>query len=157
MAKDQEGKTCHRCPVRAVIIPLFAVFFVIFGFEWVFHGVFMMPHYEATKSLWRGPEEMQSLFYVSVIRVFVVSAILNLLYCKLSRGGSCDGKSLKSGICFGLVMGVLLGVWDFGAYAWLPVPITIPAYWFAGDVVMGVLVGITLSFLCRMCKKDQAD
>ena len=143
------------CPIKCFFIPVIAVAVVIFVFEFLFHGKFMMPHYDATAELWRKQGEM--LMHISVIRILVVSCVLTMMYCCFSKAPSCSGKCPGTGVKFGLMVGLLLGIWDFGAYAWMPVPMHIPLFWLGGDVVMGILVGVTLSMICRMCGKDKTE
>jgi len=145
-----EGK--KTCCVKGFILPVIAVFATIFGFEWAFHGIHMMPYYEATAELWRDQATMESLFHISLIRQAVTAVLLVLLYCWISKGCCCGGGTIKVGATFGLLIGLLLGIWDFGAYAWLPVPISIPLHWLGGSVIMGITVGVVLAFFKRCCK-----
>ncbi len=53
-------ESCKKPGVKC-LIPLAVAFAVLFVFQWLFHGVYMMPAYEATASLWRSKEEMEGM------------------------------------------------------------------------------------------------
>lgn len=153
--KDEQAKqglTCPLtgCPFEKLLLSTVAVFITIFAFEWVFHGMYMMPVYEATASLWRTMEESQSLMHYSLIRTFVAALMISALYCWGSKATGCHGGGLVFGLRFGLVIGLLLGGWEFSTYVWMPIPFDMAVSWLVGCVIMGVLIGIVLSLLpCR--------
>ena len=153
MTKKEDTKTCPitPCSLKGFLLPTIVVFGVIFIFELLFHGNLMRPHYLATASLWRGPEEIESLFHISLIRTIIASSIIVILYnciCKVNDASCC-----VSGTKFGLLIGLLLGIWDFGAYSYLPIPMEIALSWLLGNIVMGMLIGISLKWLNDyMCK-----
>lgn len=153
MMKDQGScSTGQSCPVKGFAVPTAVVFAVIFGFEWFFHGIIMMPAYIETASLWRPPEAMQALFPLSILRQLVTAAIVTCLYCWIAKGSACGGKCHRTGTKFGLKIGLLLGVTNAGAYVYTPIPGSMAVLWLAGNIALGVLIGLALSFAFRCCK-----
>lgn len=143
---------CQKMGVKC-LIPVAAVFATLFVFQWVFHGMYMMPQYEATASMWRTQEEMQNLMWVCMITKFIIAGAVSCLYCCMAKGAACGGKCYKTGAKFGFKIGLILGAHDFASYAWLPIPMDMAVNWFIGSVIMGVLIGVALAASCRICKK----
>lgn len=151
---DHKGMCCPitGCPIKHILFTTAVAFFVMFGFEWVFHGIYMMPDYEATASLWRSEAEMQELFHICLIRKALMALAIGGLFCWLGKG--CGGiKCPVKGAKFGLLIGLMLGASMFGSYLWIPIPMDMAIKWLVGDMLMGVLVGGILAITCRMvCK-----
>lgn len=137
------------------LVPVLVVFAVMFVFQWFYHGVYMMPQYEETKHLWRSQEEMQQLWTVNVSTMLLSAAVISCLYCCVAKGAACSGKCTKTGAKFGLKIGLLLGAHDYASYAWIPVPHSIAVQWFIGSVAMGVLIGVALAFVSRICNQGE--
>ncbi len=156
MMNDQSCSTnnggCKKMGVKCVV-PVSAVFVTLFVFQWIFHGVYMMPQYEATASMWRTQEEMQSLMWVCLVTKLITAFAVTCLYCWLAQACPSGGKCYKKGAKFGLKIGLILGAHDFASYAWLPIQMDMAVNWFIGDVIMGVLVGLALALSCRITKK----
>ena len=148
-----DGKMCKKSGMKC-LIPLAAVFVVIFVFQWLYHGVYMMPAYEATASMWRSEEEMQNLMWVCIVTKLIMAFAISAIYCCVSKGSDCQGKCPKKGAGFGLMIGLLLGAHDFASYIWLPIDMSMAINWFIGDVIMGVLIGVTLAFVSSKCKGE---
>lgn len=147
------NEQCKKGGIKC-LLPVAAAFVTIFLFQWWFHGVYMMPAYEATASMWRSKEEMEGLWWVCIATKLVMAAIICCLYCCMAKSCPSGGKCVKSGIKFGFKIGLLLGAQSFASYAWLPISMDMALKWLTGDIVMGILIGVVLAYLCRMCKKD---
>lgn len=149
-----EAGKCQKKNLKC-LLPVAAVFVTIFVFQWLFHGIYMMPAYEATASMWRSKEEMEGLMWVCISTKLVMAAVISCLYCCISKGASCSGKCPKTGAKFGLKVGLLLGAHDFASYIWLPIDMNMALKWLTGDILMGVIIGVVLAFVCRLCKKGE--
>lgn len=148
------GGGCNKGGMMKCLIPIATVFAVLFGFQWLYHGVYMMPIYEATASMWRSQEEMQNLMWVCIVTKLVIAAAVSCLYCCMAKGAACGGKCPKTGAKFGLKVGAILGAHDFASYAWLPISMDMAVKWAVGDVIMGVLIGVALAYVSRLCKAE---
>lgn len=155
---DGKEKCAKPCLFQHILIPFVIVFTTIFGFEWAFHGHYMMDAYTATASLWRPVAEMEQYGWVSMLRIAVTSGIIVcLFYCLRKKSAGC-GCPAQMGIKFGAKIGLLLGIHDFGCYAYMPIPMDIAVKWLIGDIIMGVLVGlmIGLHYKCKESKGTPA-
>jgi len=146
-----------ECKVTKCIIPVIAVFLTIFGFEWLFHGMYMMPQYEATASQWRPMDQMQQFWWVCLSTKLVMAAVITCLYGWMAKGCAMQGKCTGKGVKFGLKIGVLLGAQQFASYVWLPIPMEMAVSWLVGNIIMGILIGIVLSIVFRMCNKGECS
>lgn len=157
MATKKDVKVCEKpCLIKGCIIPTIAVFALISVFQYLFHGVVMMPHYEATADLWRDAAGMEELRDFSLIIILLISVVLVKLYCCHTSDKACMGKCPSTGAKFGLTVGLLLGLWDLQSYAWLPLTdMSIPLAWLFGNTVMGLLVGLLLCWLKSCLCKDK--
>ena len=61
---------------------------------------------------------------------------------------------MKKGFGFGLMIGLFLGAHDFASYIWMPIDMSMAIHWFVGDIIMGVLIGVTLAFVTSKCKGE---
>lgn len=150
MNKEECKKPGIKC-----LIPVVAVFATIFGFQWLYHGVYMMPDYEATASLWRPKEEMEGMMWICILTKLIMAFAITCLFCWVAKGCESGGRCPMKGARFGLKIGLILGAHDFASYMWLPIQMDMAVKWFVGDVIMGVLIGVVLAFVMGMCKKGE--
>jgi hypothetical protein len=150
---NSEGK-CNKAGVKC-LIPVAATFATIFIFQWLFHGVYMMPAYEATASLWRSQEEMQGMMWVCILTKLIMAFAICCLFCWVSKGCESQGKCPAKGAKFGFKIGLLMGAQSFASYMWLPIEMNMATKWFAGDVLMGIIIGVVLAYTMRLCKKGE--
>lgn len=134
------------CPIKHILILAVTAFVVMFGLEWLFHGIYMMPDYEATASLWRTEAEMQGLFHICLIRKGLMALAIAGLFgwaSKACGGINCPIKGAK----FGLLVGLLLGANDFGTYIWMDIPLELAIKWLVGNTLIGVVIGAVLGIV----------
>jgi hypothetical protein len=151
------GENCKK-PTLKCFIPVAAVFFTIWIFEYLFHGVYMMSSYQATASQWRPMAEMQTteMMIVCIVSKLIMAFAITCLYCWVAKGCESQGKCTKKGAKFGFKIGLLLGAQQFASYIWLPISMGMAVNWFVGNVIMGVLVGLVLAKVMSMCPKGSA-
>ncbi len=70
--------------------------------------------------------------------------------CKIG-GKHCP---IKFGVCFGALIGLLMGVQCAGSYIWMPIPGELAVKWFIGDLVQGIVIGVVLALICH-CKQKE--
>lgn len=151
-----EAGKCKKMGVKC-LVPLAAVFATIFVFEWLFHGVYMMPSYQATAEHWRPMAEMQApgMIWFCIIPKLIMAFAITCLYCWMAKGSECQGKCTKKGAKFGFKIGLLLGAQQLASYVWLPIQMDMAIKWFVGNVIMGILIGVVLALVSRMCNKGE--
>ena len=157
------------CPIQAclgkMLFTAFPVFLFLFAAGYLTHHVWLMPIYEQTASLWRPKEEMAQNFSLLLLYYALLSVVISALFCKLKKAKmeSCatneadckiGGKNcpIKCGACFGLTIGLLMGIQCAGSYIWTPIPGELAVKWLVADVLQGVGIGIMLALICH-CKK----
>ena len=169
------------CKKTNCLIAVLAVFAFMFLYDKLFHGCpWMMEQYQKTSNLWRTPEAMHEVFAWFFVRYALLAGVITCLYkrwskapccCKGMSSGACGtnanapGSSAdcgtkkccprKCGICFGIKVGVLMGVIQASSYIWLPIPGELAIAWFVGALVQGIGVGIILSLI--LSKSDNSE
>lgn len=144
---ENKGLTCPitGCPVKHILLATLGVFLVTYGFDFLYHGVLLKGDYMATASLWRTEADMKANWPVCLLYHFVLSFGIAGLYCFVGKKSSCGGACPATGVKFGLLLGMILGISAFSAYIWLPMPLGLAVKWLVGNVILGVLLGFILS------------
>jgi len=156
-----ENSECKmKACVKPMIISVLAVLVTLFATEYLIHGIWLMPLYQQTASLWRPMSEM-GMFPWCIIRLLALSFIYSALYCKCKKAKpeACDidGKKqcpIQHGLCFGILLGLLIGTMMASSYLWMPVPGELAIKWFIGGLGQGILVGLVLSCICSKKKGE---
>jgi hypothetical protein len=92
--------------MKRLILAIVAGFIVIFATDYLIHGLWLVPDYEATKSLWRPEAEMHSRFQWMILAQIICAVTFVIIWAKGVVGGS-----IGSGIAFGLLMGLFQQFW----------------------------------------------
>ncbi len=157
--------------VKRCLIPAIAAFIFIFLFDWIFHGMLLMPLYEATSSVWRPQAEAQQLMPWMFFHQLALAVLFTCLFKKTcsvkvtactstpdaSQNENKKCCPYKRGICFGATIGLIVGVIHSMSYVWLPIPMTLALAWLAGSVTQGIGIGLILSLLHQKLQpKDNA-
>lgn len=158
----EDGKSCSvpacsmtPCEKKKVLIGVIAAFITMVAFNWLYHGVYMKEAYEATASLWRTQEEMESLMWLCFVRQFFMAAVFTCLFWCVNKniiGVCCPIKGAK----FGGKIGLLLGLGAAGSYIYMPIPQSLAIQWLVGETIMGALMGAVLSLVWNRCSKTNA-
>lgn len=146
--------TCKKGGIKC-LIPVAAVFITMFLFEWVYHGIYMMPAYETTASLWRGAEEMKGVMWAGYVSKLIMAFAICCLFCWVAKGCESQGKCVKKGAKFGFKIGLIIGAHSLASYIWLPISLDMAVKWVIGDVLMGILIGIVLAYITRIGGKGE--
>jgi hypothetical protein len=150
-----------NCPKSKCLLSVVAVFVFIFAYDWLVHGVLLKDAYVQTASLWRPIEEMQSLWPLCFVFHGALAILYSALFCMAARkdSSSCDANvpaapteekkccPIKKGVCFGTILGLLLGVMNGAAYMHIPIPVSLAVSWFFAGLGQGIGVGILLSLI----------
>lgn len=159
------------CPVKGYLCKLLGASVITFAVlmltGYIVHHVWLMPIYEATASLWRPEGEMKEMFPLMLGYYAVLSVVISALFCKARKGrmalcanapeSDCKigGKycPIKFGICFGALVGLLLGLQNAASFLWMPIPGGLAIKWLIAWVIQGILAGVALSLACHCCNK----
>lgn len=145
-----------KCINKTCLISVIAVFIYLIGYGYVVHEIILKPDYLATADMWRTPEEMAAFFPWCLLYPLAFAMIFTCLFkkfrmgmasgCPESAGSCCPIKS--GGLCFGIKLGLLLGLLMAQSYIWMPIPYDLAVKWFFAGLGQGVGVGIILGMLC---------
>lgn len=126
--------------VKRYAVSTIVGFIFIFIFDFIFHGVLLLPLYETTVNLWRSPEEMQAYFPVAILAQFLISAAVVFIFTR-----NYEGKGIVEGVRFGLMLGALFGVGQFSMVAYMPISFSLAGLWLVGTLLQFVGLGVILS------------
>lgn len=150
------------CNKKACIISVVAVTLFLMAYGWLVHGVVLKPDYDATASMWRSEEEMQQFFPFCMLFPIAFAMIYTCLFKKFQKGliaccpeaGNTCCPIKSGGMCFGLKLGLLLGLLMAQGYMWLPIPLSLAVKWFVAGLVEGLGVGIILGMISGKCSNN---
>lgn len=126
------------------IVSLIAAFAAIWVFQFFYHGILLLPTYEATSTVWRSIEVMGEFYPWVLVQQFALAFVLTWIFAQ-----NYEGEGLVEGVRFGVFAGLIMGVIQFGSYPYLPIPIELALAWLVGGLGMGICVGVILSFTYR--------
>ncbi len=122
--------------IKRYVLAFIGVFFTVFIWDFLIHGVLLMQVYEHTQHLWRTQEESNMLF------MFLSQVIFSLVFVFIYTKHSRAGDSGESGASFGLRIGLLLSAIELGKYCYMPVPFALVAVWISSQAIKGILAGV---------------
>ena len=128
--------------IKRYVLATIAAFIFIFVFEWLWHGMLMKGMYEATKEVWR-PEDPSLMVYIFASQ-FLFAVVLTYIYTLIGKHLPC-----KRGVAFGFFAGLLMAMPNLGAYAYMPIPLTIPLMWMLSMVVECLGAGIIIATIYK--------
>jgi hypothetical protein len=107
--------------------------------EMLIHGMLLQSTYEATASLWRPKEEMESLMWAMWLSEAIVALVMAFVY---SKGYEVGKNGLGQGLRFGFYISLILAApGSLGSYFAMPIPASLAVYWFIATVVSVTAVG----------------
>jgi hypothetical protein len=128
---------------KRMILAIVVVFIAWSVMDYILHGLLLRPTYEATASLWRPMDQM------NMPLIYLVSLIFTA--CFVSIYGLLVGqKSLASGIQFGALFGLAMGItMGFGSYSYLPIPVMLAWSWLFGSLIKAIAAGAIAGLILK--------
>jgi hypothetical protein len=130
--------------IKRLLLAIIAGFVVIFGTDYLIHGLWLMPDYNATKHLWRPESEMHSRFCWMLAAQLLCAITFVLIWAK-----GFAGRDLGTGALFGLLMGLFQNVWAIVNYVVIPMPGELAMKWFFAGLAQAVLLGIVTALIYK--------
>jgi hypothetical protein len=130
--------------MKRLLLAIVAAFALIFATDFLIHGFWLMPDYEATKSLWRPENEMQAHFHWMLFAQLLCAATFVIIWAK-----GFAGRDLGTGITFGLLMGLFQQIWVIINYVVMPMPGSLAMKWFFAGLVQAILLGIITALIYK--------
>ena len=128
---------------KRMLLAIIAVFIAWSVLDFIIHGVLLQSIYEATADLWRPMEEMKMFLMYLVTLLFTAAFVL--IYVLL-----ITQKSLVSGIKFGALFGLAIGIsMGFGSYSYMPIPLALAWSWFFGTLLQAIIAGAIVGAIVK--------
>lgn len=127
-----------------------AVFALIFGSDYLIHGVLLKSAYQATASVWRPETEMIEMIRYMMAGQFLFAVSFCCLFLKMTSGKSAG---FRTGISFGFWVGLILAGGNLIWYSVLPVPVMLAVQWCGYSFLQMVILGGVLGSLVLMLSK----
>ena len=137
--------------MKRLLLAIVVAFVIVFGTDFLIHGVWLSSDYEATKELWRPESDMHARFHWMLIAQFLCAAIFVIIWAK-----GFAGRDIATGITFGLLMGLFQGIWAIINYVVMPVPGALATKWLLAGVVQCVLLGIVTALIYKPAQYPSA-
>lgn len=148
-----------HCMNKSWLLSFIAVFIFLYVFNMVVHGTLLMDEYLKTADLWRSEEEMRALgFHWWIIYYALLSAVVVCWFKKtrpsLSKLSGAEAMTtccpVKSGgWCFGLKLGLVMGLLMAVSYLYMPIGESLAVKWFLTGLAQGLGVGVILGMTCK--------
>lgn len=127
--------------MKKIIICTIGIFITWSLIDFIVHGIYLKQAYLQTLDLWRPEDEIKMLLNTMV--VLAAASIFTIIYSLL-----IDRKTTRNAITYGLLMGLSAGITlGYGFYAFLPIPYSMAATWFATIVSEGLVAGVLLAII----------
>lgn len=130
--------------IKRLILAILAGWVAVFATDFLIHHLWLGPVYEATKTLWRPEDEMHTRICWMFLAQFLIVATFVIVWAK-----GFAGRSIGTGISFGLLMGVFQQTWAIILFVVLPMPGDLAVKWFVGGLAQAVLLGIVASLVYK--------
>lgn len=128
--------------MKRFMLAFVVTFAFVFLFEGLWHGVMMVPMYEATSEVWRPPAESSMAFLIlgQLLYALLISYVFTRNY---------EAGGIAEGLRFGLLMGLLVASIQVGTYSYLPIPVSITLLWVLAEVIKGLGAGAILALVYK--------
>jgi hypothetical protein len=130
--------------IKRLIPAIIVAFVVLWGTDFLIHGIWMKPDYLATQSLWRPEMEMGSY-----IGWMFGAQLLSAITFVLIWTRWADTARLGCAIGYGSLMGIFSGTWAIIMYVVIPMPGSIACKWFFAGIVQSILIGLVTFFVYK--------
>jgi len=89
-----------------LILAMVAGFILIFATDYLIHGVWLMPNYNATKSIWRPDAQVNARVRWMFIAQFIFAATFVIIWAL-----GFAGRGIGAACVVGLLIGLFQEVW----------------------------------------------
>ncbi len=124
--------------MKRYILASIAVFFTVFIWDFLIHGMVLAPVYESTQHLWRTQEESKMHF------MFLSQIAFSLMFVVIYSKNN-DAGTMREGASFGLRIGLLLSAIELGKYCYMPVVFPLVGVWLASQSIKGMIAGVIVA------------
>ncbi len=130
--------------IKRLILAIVVAFVVLWGTDFLIHGIWMTPDYRATQTLWRPDADMKSYMGWMLGAQLLFAITFVLLWTRWA-----ETARLGCAIGYGLLMGLFSGVWAIIMYVVIPMPCSIACKWFFAGIAQTILLGIVAFYVYK--------
>ena len=130
--------------IKRLILAILVGWAVIFGTDFLIHGLWLGPLYHATQTLWRPETEMHTYICWMFFAQFLIATTFVIIWAK-----GFAGRSAGEGVIFGLLLGIFQQTWAIILYVVMPLPAELAVKWFLSGLVQAVLLGVVTSLVYK--------
>ena len=130
--------------IPRLLLAIVVGFVLVFGSDFLIHGIWLKPDYDATKALWRPEAEMEARFAWMFCAQFLCAGSFMVIWAL-----GFAGRSVGTGIVVGLILGLFEQVWAIVNFVVIPMPGELAAKWFVSGLVQAVLLGAAAALIYR--------
>lgn len=134
-----------KCNCNWLAIAILAAFAVIFVTDFLIHGVWLAPTYEATKELWRPEAERMSNMPWMILGQAIVAVAFTTIYALFVA----EKRSMQSTLLYAICVALLVIGGQVIMYAVQPYPGSLVVKWCLACLVQLSLVGAVISFVYK--------
>jgi magnesium-transporting ATPase (P-type) len=127
---------------KRLILAIVVGFIFIFATDFLIHAVWLMPDYNATKSLWRPEAEMNTRFPWMLGAQLLCAMTFVLIWAS----GFAVRGSVGLACAYGLLMGLFVQVTTIITFVVSPFPPELAFKWFLSGVAQSILLGVVTFF-----------
>jgi len=136
---------------RIISIGIVVSFLAVMLANFLYHCQLMGNVYEANMSLFRDAASTKGLYPLHILATFMLVSISALMFAK-----GYEKKGYMEGLRFGLLIAIILCSQTLVGYVYSPIPTTFLRIWLVGNILQGVVIGLSLAMVFGM-KLDEAS
>lgn len=125
---------------RVISIGIVVSFLAVMLINFLYHCQLMGDTYMAHQALFRDKTTAGTLYPIHVLATFMLVSISTLIFAK-----GYENKGYLEGFRFGLLIAFILCSQTLVGYVYSPIPDVFLRIWLVGDLIQGVVVGLSLA------------
>lgn len=136
--------------VKSLLITIVVTFIAIQFMDFLVHGVWLKPVYEATKSLWRSEADMQSMMPFMLLGHFLTAGAFSLIYA----AAVAEKRRLSCTLKYAFAMGLFAGAGQLVMYAVQPYPGSLVVKWIVAGIIEAIILGLIVFKVYKLPAKQ---
>jgi len=135
---------------RVISIGIVASFLAVMLVNFLYHCQLMGGVYQANMSLFRDTETAKDYYPISMLATFLLVSMSTLIFTK-----GYEKKGYLEGFRFGLLIAFILCSQTLLGFAYSPIYSNFIDIWLIGNLLEGVVIGLTLAAVFAMKLDDE--
>lgn len=136
--------------VKSLLITIVVAFVAIQVMDFLVHGVWLKPVYEATKSLWRSEADMQSMMPIMLLGHLLTAGAFTLIYA----AAVAEKQRLSCTLKYASTMGLFAGAGQLMMYAVQPYPGSLVVKWIVAGIIEAIILGVIVFKVYKLPAKQ---